>query len=190
MPAIRHPAVATSTLQELRRLAASPEVRWYQDDVYLCLETRPRSVATYDPGTGTVIDVTDRALAGADRNCAARDETSPLSARFDWTAQGLLWELGPYSDGLYSFVMDDGMTRIPVPPQGGYSWQVPALEFMQQQGVTLHRWSPEMLALFRSGWEQVLAEELEKDPTFARVWKSLNDFRTRYATWRDLGYLD
>ena len=72
----------------------------------------------------------------------------------------------------------------------GEAAQVPAMEFLQQQGVVFHKWSPEMLGLFRSGWDQVLAEEVAKDPTFARVWASLNDFRTRYATWRDLGYLN
>ncbi len=67
--------------------------------------------------------------------------------------------------------------------------QVTALEFFQEQGVTLHQWSPEMLALFKSAWDEVVAEEVANDETFAKVWESLDGFRTRYATWRKLGYL-
>jgi TRAP-type mannitol/chloroaromatic compound transport system substrate-binding protein len=67
--------------------------------------------------------------------------------------------------------------------------QVPALEFLSEQGVMFHTWSPEMLALFEAAWYEVVAEEAAKDETFARAWESLSNFRERYATWRDLGYL-
>ncbi len=67
--------------------------------------------------------------------------------------------------------------------------QVPALEFFQEQGVTLHEWSPEILAALEAAWQEVVAEEVAKDETFARAWESMNSFRTRYATWRELGYL-
>jgi TRAP-type mannitol/chloroaromatic compound transport system substrate-binding protein len=71
----------------------------------------------------------------------------------------------------------------------GESEQVPALEFLVGEGVTLHEWSPEMLGLFESAWTEVAAEEAAKDATFASAWKSLSEFRDRYATWRTLGYL-
>ena len=67
--------------------------------------------------------------------------------------------------------------------------QVPSMEFFQSQGVTLHEWSPEILAALKVAWGEVLTEEVAADETFARVWQSLSEFRTRYATWRELGYL-
>jgi TRAP-type mannitol/chloroaromatic compound transport system substrate-binding protein len=72
----------------------------------------------------------------------------------------------------------------------GEAAQVPAMEFLEKQGVVFHKWPPEMLDLFRSAWTEVVADEVAKDETFAKVWTSLKDFRTRYATWRELGYLD
>ena len=71
----------------------------------------------------------------------------------------------------------------------GEAAQMPALEFLQEQGVQLHRWSPEMLAAFSAAWDEVAAEEAAADENFARAWESLQTFRARYAVWRDLGYL-
>ncbi len=71
----------------------------------------------------------------------------------------------------------------------GEAAQVPALEFLQGQGVELHRWSPEMLQIFSDAWDEVAAEEAAANETFAKAWESLKAFRERYAIWRDLGYL-
>ena len=71
----------------------------------------------------------------------------------------------------------------------GEAAQVPALEFLQGQGVQLHRWSPEMLATYAAAWDEVAAEEAAANESFAKAWDSLKAFRERYAVWRDLGYL-
>lgn len=75
----------------------------------------------------------------------------------------------------------------------GIAWgeaaQVPALEFLREQGVRFHRWSPEILATFAAAWDEVAREEAAANESFARAWESLKAFRERYATWRDLGYL-
>ena len=71
----------------------------------------------------------------------------------------------------------------------GEAAQVPALEYLEGQGVQLHRWSPEMLQTFATAWDEVAAEEAAANETFARAWESLKAFRARYATWRELGYL-
>ncbi len=71
----------------------------------------------------------------------------------------------------------------------GEALQVPALEFLKEKGVVLHQWDDTMLAAFESAWVEVAAEEAEKDPDFARAWESLQEFRTNYAEWRELGYL-
>ena len=53
----------------------------------------------------------------------------------------------------------------------------------------LNALSDEMLAAFQGGWDEVLAER-SQDADFARVWKSVSEFRTRYAEWATLGYID
>jgi TRAP-type mannitol/chloroaromatic compound transport system substrate-binding protein len=72
----------------------------------------------------------------------------------------------------------------------GEAIQFGALQELQAKGVTLHRWTPEILDAMRAGWEEVVAEESAKDEDFARVWESLRDFREGYALWASYGYLD
>ena len=72
----------------------------------------------------------------------------------------------------------------------GEALQVPALEYFEGQGVQLKRWNDEFLNAYKTAWEQVAIEESEKDADFARALASLNEFRERFAIWRDLGYLD
>jgi TRAP-type mannitol/chloroaromatic compound transport system substrate-binding protein len=72
----------------------------------------------------------------------------------------------------------------------GEAIQFEALQQMQEEGVTLHKWTDEQLATFREKWEEVLAEEIEASEDFARAWESLSQFREDYATWAEYGYLD
>ena len=72
----------------------------------------------------------------------------------------------------------------------GEALQIPALEYFADQGVQFRRWNDEFLTAYREAWEQVAVEESEKDPDFAKALASLNEFRERYAVWRNLGYLD
>ncbi|MGI9381771.1 MAG: TRAP transporter substrate-binding protein [Methyloligellaceae bacterium] len=65
-----------------------------------------------------------------------------------------------------------------------------ALQKLQDEGVQLHRWSPEMLAVFKKGWDEVAAEMSEKDPDFKRAWTSLSAFREKYKIWDDLALVD
>ncbi|MBL26780.1 MAG: C4-dicarboxylate ABC transporter [Rhodospirillaceae bacterium] len=67
--------------------------------------------------------------------------------------------------------------------------QGPALEYLQGQGVQLHKWGPEFLDAFRGAWEEVVEEEAAKDADFKRAWESLKSFRETYKVWRELGYL-
>ena len=68
--------------------------------------------------------------------------------------------------------------------------QFAALQELQTKGVTLHRWSSEILEAFEAAWMEVVAEEATKDADFARVWDSLRTFRENYTVWGDLGYID
>lgn len=71
----------------------------------------------------------------------------------------------------------------------GEAIQGKALAEMQEAGVTVHTWTDEMLNTFRGAWEEVVAEEIAANEDFARVWDSLQDFRSGYAIWKDIGYL-
>jgi TRAP-type mannitol/chloroaromatic compound transport system substrate-binding protein len=71
----------------------------------------------------------------------------------------------------------------------GEGIQGPALKTLQEKGVELHTWSPEMLAIFENGWNEVVAELVESDEDFAKIWASLTDFRKNYKVWKELGYL-
>jgi len=71
----------------------------------------------------------------------------------------------------------------------GEALQGPALVELQRRGVTLHRWPPEMIEAYRGAWAQVVAEQAAADADFARVWKSLSDFRETYKVWGEYGYL-
>jgi TRAP-type mannitol/chloroaromatic compound transport system substrate-binding protein len=67
--------------------------------------------------------------------------------------------------------------------------QADAIAFHESEGVTVHRWSDEQIATFRSAWEEVAAEEAAADPNFKRIYEAYAAFRQDYAVWRDIGYL-
>jgi TRAP-type mannitol/chloroaromatic compound transport system substrate-binding protein len=71
----------------------------------------------------------------------------------------------------------------------GEAIQFGALQELQDKGVTLHYWSPEILAALEAAWVEVAAEESAKNADFKRVWESLSAFREDYTLWREYGYL-
>ncbi|WP_204114412.1 TRAP transporter substrate-binding protein [Shimia biformata] len=71
----------------------------------------------------------------------------------------------------------------------GEAIQGKALAEMAAQGVTIHKWSDEMLGTFSAAWDEVVAEEIAANPDFKGVWDSMTAFRAEYAAWKDLGYL-
>ena len=71
----------------------------------------------------------------------------------------------------------------------GEAIQFPALKELEAKGVQIHRWSPEILEALEAAWNEVVAEEAAANEDFAKVWKSLSDFRADYKIWGDIGYL-
>jgi len=71
----------------------------------------------------------------------------------------------------------------------GEAGQGKALNEIKAKGVTLHRWSKEMLGHFEKAWNEVAAEQAAKSPEFKKAWDSYSAFRKEYAIWKDLGYL-
>jgi len=72
----------------------------------------------------------------------------------------------------------------------GESIQLAPLASLEEQGVTVHKWSDEMLATFSGAWDEVVTERSAADADFKRVWEHIQAFRVDYATWGDIGYLD
>ena len=68
--------------------------------------------------------------------------------------------------------------------------QVQAINKLKEFGVKIHKWSPEMMALFNENWAIVVEEEASKNAEFQRVWSSLKSFRENYEIWHNLGYVD
>jgi TRAP-type mannitol/chloroaromatic compound transport system substrate-binding protein len=60
---------------------------------------------------------------------------------------------------------------------------------VEEREVQNHYWSPEMLALFRQAWDEVVAEEIARDAQFKKVWEDLSEFREGYALWSSHGFL-
>jgi TRAP-type mannitol/chloroaromatic compound transport system substrate-binding protein len=65
-----------------------------------------------------------------------------------------------------------------------------AMAFHESKGVTIHRWSPDILAQFEGAWKEVIAEEIKSSPEAAKIWASMSKFRDEYKVWKKNGYLD
>ncbi|WP_112323457.1 TRAP transporter substrate-binding protein [Oceanibium sediminis] len=59
----------------------------------------------------------------------------------------------------------------------------------ENNGVTIKRWSPEILDTFESTWNEVAAELAAEDEFFARVWADLQEYRDGYEIWSNNIYL-
>lgn len=71
----------------------------------------------------------------------------------------------------------------------GEAIQFDAMRELEERGVTLQTFSPEILEALEAAWQVVIAEQSARDADFARVHESLREFRENYAVWGNLGYL-
>ena len=71
----------------------------------------------------------------------------------------------------------------------GEANQFEAMKTLKSKGVTIHHWSPEMLAAFKKAWDEVVAEESAKSPEFKRVYDTYSKFRKEYKVWSHMGYI-
>ena len=71
----------------------------------------------------------------------------------------------------------------------GEAIQFAALKELQEKGVQIHTWPPEILDALKAAWAEVVTEESAANPNFAKVWESLSKFREGYKVWNDVGYL-
>ncbi len=59
---------------------------------------------------------------------------------------------------------------------------------VENNGVTIKTWSPEMLQAFRDTWAEVAAEE-SQDAFFKKVLDDMNQFRDGYQVWKQNAFL-
>ena len=71
----------------------------------------------------------------------------------------------------------------------GEAIQFPVIKENTERGVESRYWSDEMLAAFRTKWDEVVAEEGAKDPDFKRIYDNLQAFRADYAEWNKLAFM-
>jgi len=68
--------------------------------------------------------------------------------------------------------------------------QFKAMKELQAKGVEIVRWSDDDLAKLEAAWNEVIQEEVAKDPLFKRVYENYSKFRADYKIWKDNGYLN
>lgn len=128
---LRQPLGPPASMDELRRFARDVLHRpapgdWFYDDLYLCGPDEepappPGPVHAYHPATGRLAAITETLPRLARSYCAAVRWNAPLEADLRPEPGGVLaWELGPYEDGSYAFVLDHGRLRYDLPRQGAF----------------------------------------------------------------------
>lgn len=56
-------------------------------------------------------------------------------------------------------------------------------------GVVNKYWSSEMLATFKTKWDEVAEEQAAKDPAFKKIWEDMQNFRQSYDLWEANAFL-
>lgn len=67
--------------------------------------------------------------------------------------------------------------------------QFQAMEELQKKGVQLMTWGQADLDKIKAAWDEVVAEEVNKDPLFKEIHENYSSFRARYKIWGDRGYI-
>lgn len=126
---LRQPLLLTASLGELQwmkeKVFHRPHGgRWFQDDLYLCLHREPLGrVWGYDPAARRVVDITARIPALRDQFCSSIRWDASLRASFHDSGGALYWDLGPYREGKYSFLMGDGAAVFEMPRSATFQMQ-------------------------------------------------------------------
>ena len=63
------------------------------------------------------------------------------------------------------------------------------IDNVENNGVIIKQWSPEMLELFSTTWDEVAAEEAANDAFFAKVLEDMKGFRDGYELWKTNAFL-
>jgi TRAP-type mannitol/chloroaromatic compound transport system substrate-binding protein len=66
--------------------------------------------------------------------------------------------------------------------------QEEAIARFRTKGVEIHVWPQEILGALRKAWEEVIAEEIERNPLLAQAWDSYLRFQSSYSAAGPGGY--
>ncbi len=159
---LRQPLTLAASLSELEWMKQAifrrPRGgRWFQDDLYLCLHRGPLGrVWGYDPGAHRVVDLTARIPALRARHCSSIRSGAPLSASFHVAGKDLFWDLGPYREGTYRFVLDGGGMAFEMPRSAGFRARgrlaLPPLRIEYESPAGWITYSPELRPRLADGW--------------------------------------
>lgn len=67
--------------------------------------------------------------------------------------------------------------------------QMEALDKIKNSGITLRRWSPDLLLTFEATWNAVANEEMMANPRFKKIYESYERFHENYSFWKRFSYL-
>ncbi len=70
----------------------------------------------------------------------------------------------------------------------GESMQFEVMKKAAENGVQIRYWNDDMLALFKSKWDEVVAEK-SQDPFFKKVYDDMSNFRDGYDLWEANAFL-
>jgi len=130
---LRQPLTLAASLDELAWMKQAvyrrpPGGSWFQDDLYLCRHRgRLGRVWGYDEDQRRIVNLTRRIPALRARHCSAIRAEAPLRVSFRFTREGLFWELGPYREGTYRFVLRDGAEAFEMPRSAGFRLRAESL---------------------------------------------------------------
>lgn len=134
---LRHPTSSPAAMTELETFARAVLGRparggWFYDDLFLCGGSGGipiRTLWAYDPGAEALVEITADLPRLRESHCSGIRWRAPLEARFHPRPGGVLtWELGPYPEERYSFVMEEGRLRYDMPRRGGFRLGWPQIE--------------------------------------------------------------
>ncbi|HWZ86220.1 MAG TPA: hypothetical protein VN032_08465, partial [Thermoanaerobaculia bacterium] len=153
---LRRPAIPPGAMKQTvwlkSRLGRAPGAGWFGDDVYLCLRPPGERLWEYRERSGGVVRLSEGEVAAARAYCNRIRGAAPLAAHFEARGGTLTWLLGPYSDGRYSLVLDQGVEAFPVRPNDGYQTQpeqlVVMLRYESPEGWVTY--SPQLSIDFRA----------------------------------------
>jgi hypothetical protein len=123
---LRKPTAPSSALEQAALFARQVLDRdaaggWFADDLYLCSgEREVGRLWQYDERAHRLVDATAELPALRRLHCDRLRRRAPLAVSLDRRDGVLRWTLGPYQEGSWHFVFDEGVAAFPVPRSGAY----------------------------------------------------------------------
>ena len=128
---VRRPAGLPAELGELRwfreqYLGLPRGAGWFLDDLYLCLHPETGPVAGWDALSRRMVDLTWQVPAIRHRYCEAIRWRAPLRVEIRAEGAATSWDLGPYGEGQYDFVWEEGTSALAMPRVGSFHARLPS----------------------------------------------------------------